>query len=247
MQCRSTILIIFKKFLLRFYICLGDSQRKVAYTQQVHNRFKSVLTEKSNTCSLTMISHKYPLAQVKFIACLLPRRQREDSPILFSYAKAVLWFRDCPLTDGCHSSRHPQRPHPPMTIPILSALAAVGELEGPKGGENGRRNIILKFPCKRSSSREPESWSGHKKVPRASLGPWPRSSVHENAHGSSPSSPLSPTDVQDLSTRTHVLIKVISEAETGSDPNGEINMQTTEWKSRCINSLFYSMLLQERQ
>lgn len=116
-----------------------------------------------------------------------------------------------------------------------------------KGGKNGRRNRILKFPCKRSSSREPESWSGQKKVPRASLGPWPRSSVHENAHGSSPSSPLSPTDVQNLSTRTHVLIKVISEAETGSDPNGEINMQTTEWKSRCINSLFYSMLLQERQ
>lgn len=35
-------------------------------------------------------------------------------------------------------------------------------------------------------------------------------------------------DTQDLHTQSHGHAKVISEAETGSDPQAEINMKTTE-------------------
>lgn len=197
-----------------------DRWRKAISTQQTrggpaHSLPKVTLTEKSNTCSLIMIFHQQFLAW-EGIAHLLPTRQRDPLSYTVLLHQRHLLGSDCSQPEDGHSSCHPHPPHPPPAIPTLSALAAVRELWPPKRKKkkNGKgRNRSFKYfrvrvPCIRSSSAEPESCCGQKRL-WMKQGPvsQPRPQCHDRMctrtpQWSSPSPPCPPTDTQDLVAQT---------------------------------------------
>lgn len=111
-QCRSTMLIISKRSLSRIFICLLDRWRKVFGAQQVLSGLTQSLLNCTNWKIKYLLFNNDLLAWVRFIACLLPRRQRQTLSCCSRMPKAVLWLRDCSQTDDCRSSCHPQPPSP---------------------------------------------------------------------------------------------------------------------------------------